>query len=139
MANRKTGRKVAKSRLRWDAESSRDQEEAVSRKVLISTIAIAAAVAVPVADAHTLSKSDAKRAAARVGTALARDLHGSAVYDCTRRSDHAFRCRISIVTLDGDVCVTVVRVAYRGEDARRPTRRVVSGLTCEPPELPSIL
>lgn len=111
----------------------------MSSKALVSTIAIAAAVVVPVADAHTLTKADAKRAAAKVGTSLARDLGGSPVYDCTRRSDHAFRCRISVVTREGDVCVTVVRVAYRGESARRPSRRVVSGPTCESPELPNIL
>ena len=111
----------------------------MSSKALVSTIAIAAAVAVPVADAHTLTKATAKKSAQRVGTALARDLGGRAVYDCTRRSDHAFRCKISIVTLDGDVCVTIVRVAYKSESAEKPIRRVVSGPSCSSPELPNIL
>jgi hypothetical protein len=109
------------------------------RKALISTLAVAAAVAVPVADAHTLSKAAAKREAAKVGSALATDLGGTPVYDCARRSGHAFSCRISVVGREADVCLTVVRVAYRSHRSRRISRRIASGPVCEPPELPTIL
>ena len=108
-------------------------------KALVSTLAIAAAVAVPAAEAHTLSKAAAKREAAKAGAALARDVGGSPVYECTRVGDHAFTCRISVVSREGDVCVSVVRVSYRSRDSRRVSRRVVRGPVCEPPELPSIL
>ena len=109
------------------------------RTALVSTLAIAAAVAVPAAEAHTLSKAAAKREAAKAGAALARQMGGTPVYDCTRRSGHAFTCRISVLGREGDVCVTVVRVAYRSHRSRKVTRRVVSGPICEPPELPKIL
>ena len=109
------------------------------RKALVCTVAIAAAVAVPVADAHTLSKAKAKQAAAKTGAVLAHEMGGTPVYDCTRRSEHAFSCRISVVGRELDVCVTVVRVAYRSHRSRRVSRRVVSPPVCEPPELPPIL
>ena len=109
------------------------------RKALVSTLAVAAAAAVPAADAHTLSKATAKREAAKTGVTLARDMGGTPVYDCTRRSNHAFNCRISVVGREADVCVTVVRVAYRSHRSRRVSRRIVSGPVCEPPELPTIL
>jgi hypothetical protein len=105
---------------------------------LVSSLAIAAAVAVPVADAHPLSKATAKRGATKAGSALARAVGGSAVYDCNRRSIHAFTCRISAVSREGDVCVTVVRVAYRDHSSRTLSRRVVSGPDCQPPELPGL-
>ena len=111
----------------------------MSSKALVSTLAIAATVAVPAASAHTLSKATARREAAKAGAVLARDFGGSPVVDCTRRTEHAFSCRISVVGVDGDVCVSVVRVAYRGRDDRRISRRTVSGPVCSPPELPGIL
>lgn len=111
----------------------------MSTKALVSTIAIAAAVAVPVADAHTLTKATARHAASKAGAAMAQDIGGTAVYDCTRRTQHAFSCRVSAVSGDGDVCVTVVRVAYRDHRSRRVSRRTVSGPTCASPELPAVL
>jgi hypothetical protein len=106
----------------------------VTRKALVSTVAIAAAVAVPVADAHTLSKSAAKREAAKVGE----NFGGAPVYQCTRRSDHVVVCEVSVVGLDGAVCVTRVRVAYR-DRTRNISRRVISGPECDPPEIPKTL
>ena len=108
------------------------------RKALVSTLAVAAATAVPAADAHTLSKATAKREAAKVGAVFASEMGGTPVYDCTRRSDHAFSCRISVVGREADVCVTVVRVAYRNHKSRRVSRRIVSDPVCVPPELPPI-
>ena len=110
----------------------------MSSRPLVSSLAIAAAVAVPVADAHTLSKATAKHAATKAGSALARAVDGAVVYDCTRRSAHAFTCRISAVSREGDVCVTVVRVAYRNHRSRTLSRRVLSGPDCQPPELPGL-
>jgi hypothetical protein len=106
-------------------------------KMLISTVVIAAAVAAPVADAHTLSKSDAKREAAKAGVALSRSIGGlpATVFDCTRQSKHAFTCRIGAVSFDGSVCTSMVKVAYRRHSSETPTRRVVEGPDCEPPEL----
>ena len=113
----------------------------MSRRTLFSVVAIALAVAVPVADAHTLTKATAKREAAKTGAKLAGQLDGlpATIYDCTRRSKHAFRCHIGIVTFDGAVCVSVVRVAYPNHDAETPTRRIVRGPDCEPPELLGLL
>jgi hypothetical protein len=111
----------------------------VSSKALVSTLAIAATVAVPAASAHTLSKATAKREAAKSGAVLARDFGGSPVVDCRRRSDHAFNCRVSVVGVEGDVCVSVIRVAYRGRHDRRVSRSTVSGPVCTPPELLGIL
>jgi hypothetical protein len=110
----------------------------VSLKTLVSTVAIAAAVAAPAANAHTLSKATAKREAAKSGTVLANSIGalGATVYDCTRRSEHAVRCRIGAVAFDGAICVSVVRVAYRNHKSDTPTRRVVNGPDCTPPELP---
>jgi hypothetical protein len=116
-----------------------EQEDALSTRALVPTLVIAVAVAVPAADAHTLSKAAAKREAAKVGVSLARDVGGAPVYDCRRRSAHAFVCRISVVGLEGDVCVTAVRVSYRNRRDRRLSRRVVRPLECQPPELPGIL
>jgi hypothetical protein len=107
----------------------------MSSKALVSAVAIAVAVAVPVADAHTLSKATAKREAAKAGAAALRDLGGAPVTDCTRRSGHVVVCRVSVVAPAGDVCVTVVRVAYSGHRDRTLSRRVLSGPECEPPEL----
>ena len=111
----------------------------MSTKALVSTIAIAAAVVVPVADAHTLTKATARHAATRAGAVFAQDVGGTPVYDCTRRSQHAFNCRVSAVSGDGDVCVTVVRVAYRDHRSQRVSRRTVSGPTCQSPELSGLL
>lgn len=110
----------------------------MSSKTLVSTVALAAAVAAPVADAHTLSKATAKREAAKAGVALANRVGapGATVYDCTRRSEHTFRCRIGAVAFDGAICVSVVRVAYKNHQSTTPTRRVVDGPECTPPELP---
>ncbi len=109
----------------------------MSSRTLVSAVAIALAVAVPVADAHTLSKAAAKQEAARSGAVLARGLGGSpaAVYDCERRTVHAFRCRLGVVALDGAICVSVVRIAYPSHRASSATTRVVRGPDCEPPEL----
>ena len=111
----------------------------MTSKALVSTIAIAAAVAVPVAEAHTLSKSTAKREAAKVGAKLGDSVGGSPVYQCTRRSRHVVVCEVSVVSLDGALCVTRVRVAYRDHDSRTVRRRVLSGPDCEPPELSDVL
>ena len=113
----------------------------MSRKTLVSTLAIAAAVAAPVADAHTLSKTTAKREAAKSGTALAKQVGalGATVYDCTRRSEHKFRCSIGAVAFDGAVCTSVVKVAYKNHQAETPTRKIVSGPDCQPVELPGFL
>jgi hypothetical protein len=113
----------------------------VSSKTLVSTLAIAAAVAAPVADAHTLSKTNAKREAAKSGTSLAKHVGalGATVYDCTRRSEHAFRCSIGAVAFDGAVCTSVVKVAYKNHKSETPTRRIVSGPDCQPVELPGFL
>jgi hypothetical protein len=110
----------------------------VSLKKLVSTVAIAAAVAAPAANAHTLSKATAKHEAAKAGTALAKSIGApeATVYDCTRRSEHAFRCRVGAVAFDGAICVSVVRVAYKNHKSDKPTRRVVDGPDCTPPELP---
>ena len=107
----------------------------MSSKALVSTVAIAAAVAAPAANAHTLSKADAQREAAKSGVSLARSLGGQPVYDCDRRSAHVVVCRVSVVAADGAACVSVVRVAYRGHRDRKLSRRVVSGPDCELPEL----
>ena len=112
-----------------------DQEEAVSSKTLVSVLAAALAVTVPAASAHTLSKATARHEAAKVGTPLSKSVGGVAVYDCDRRSVHAFLCRISVVARGGDVCVAAVRVAYRRHDSRAVRHRTVSGPTCQPPEL----
>jgi hypothetical protein len=111
----------------------------MSSKALVSTIAIAAAVAVPAASAHTLSKATAKREATKAVAALAGDLGGAPVVQCTRKSDHVFVCQVSAVTGAGDVCVTTVRVAYRGRHDRKVSRRVLGGPTCETPEIGGIL
>jgi hypothetical protein len=108
----------------------------MSSKALVSSLAIAAAVAVPVADAHTLSKATAKREAAKFGVRLARSVGGQPVYDCTRRGAHVVVCRVSVVALDGAVCVSRVRVAFTDRRGRTVSRRVVSGPDCEPPGLP---
>ena len=109
----------------------------MSSKMLISTVVIAAAVAAPVADAHNLSKSTAKREAAKSGVALSKSIGGlpATVYDCARLSTHAFTCRIGAVGFDGTICTSTVKVAYRKHSSETPTRRVVSGPDCEPPEL----
>ena len=109
------------------------------RKALVSVLAVAAAAAVPVAEAHTLSKATAKREAAKIGAVFASELGGAPVYDCERRSSHAFSCRISVVGREADVCMTVVRVAYRNHKSRRVSRRIVGDPVCLPPELPTIL
>ena len=110
----------------------------MSSRTLVVTVAIAAVVAVPVADAHTLSKATAKREAAKSGAVLANVVgaSGATVYDCTRRSQHAFRCRIAAVAFDGAVCESIVKVAYKNHKSTTPTRRVVSGPECTPPEIP---
>lgn len=110
----------------------------MSTKALVSTVALAAAMGVPAAEAHTLSKATATRVAAKSGHHLARSVGGSPVYDCTRRSGHAFVCTISLVTADGAVCATRVRVAYRHRRGRSVSRRALSGPTCEPPGLPGV-
>jgi hypothetical protein len=101
-------------------------------------MAIAASVAAPAANAHTLSKATAKDEAAKAGTALANSIGalGATVYDCNRRSEHKFRCRIGAVAFDGAICVSVVRVAYKNHKSDTPTRRVVDGPDCTPVELP---
>ena len=113
----------------------------MSSKTLVSTLAVAAAIAAPVADAHTLSKATAKREAAKSGTALANQVGalGATVYDCTRRSEHAFRCSIGAVAFDGGICVSVLKVAYKNHKSETPTRKIVSGPDCEPPQLPGFL
>lgn len=113
----------------------------MSSKTLVSTLAVAAAVAAPVADAHTLSKSTAKHEAAKSGTALAKNVGalGATVYGCTRRSEHAVRCSLGAVAFDGAVCVSAVKVAYKNHKAETPRRRVVSGPDCQPVELPGFL
>ena len=105
-------------------------------KVLIFTVMVAAAVAAPVADAHTLSKSTAKREAAKSGVALSKSIGGlpATVYDCSRLSQHAFTCRLGAVGFDGTVCTSMVKVAYRRHSSETPTRRVIEGPDCEPPE-----
>ena len=113
----------------------------MSSKTLVSTLAVAAAVAAPVADAHTLSKATAKQEAAKSGTAMAKHVGalGATVYDCTRRAQHAFRCSIGAVAFDGTICVSVVKVAYKNHKSDTPMRKIVSGPDCEPPELPGFL
>ena len=111
----------------------------MSSKALVSMIAIATAVAVPVASAHTLPKAAAKRQAAKASAAVVGDVGGSPVVDCRRRSDHVFVCQVSVVSSAGDVCVTTVRVAYRDARSRRISRRVVGGPLCEPPEIGGIV
>jgi hypothetical protein len=108
----------------------------MSSKALVSTIAIAAAVVVPAASAHTLSKAAAKREAAKAAAALA---GGAPAVECRRRTSHAFLCKVSVVTAAGDVCVTTVRVAYRGHRDRTLSRRVVGAPACETPEIGGIL
>ena len=113
----------------------------MSSKTLVSTLAVAAAVAAPVADAHTLSKSTAKREAGKSGVALAKQVGalGATVYDCTRRSEHKFRCSIGAVAFDGGICTSIVKVSYKNHKAETPTRRIVSGPDCRPVELPGFL
>lgn len=108
------------------------------RKVLLPGLA-AVAVAAPVADAHTLSKKTAKQQSAKATAALVSDLGGDPAYNCTRLTKHKVDCQVSVVTLDGSACVTVVRVSYRSHRSTRPSRRIVSGPDCEVPELPEIL
>lgn len=112
----------------------------MSGKGLVALAAVtAAAVAVPVASAHTLPKAAAKREAAKVGTPLGESVGGAPVYQCARRSEHVVVCEISVVGADGAVCVTRVRMAYRDARERRIGRRVLSGPECTPPELPALL
>ena len=107
-------------------------------KALVSAVAASAAVTAPAADAHTLSIKQAKAEAAAAGSALARSVGGTPVYDCTRRSKHTVDCQISAVALDGAACVTVVRVAYRNHKSRKVSRKTLSGPECEVPEVDGI-
>ena len=109
----------------------------MSSRTLISTVVITAAVAAPIADAHTLSKSTAKSEAAKAGAALSRSIGGlpATVFGCARESKHAFTCKLGAVGFDGTVCTSVVKVAYRRHSSETPTRRVIEGPDCEPPEL----
>ena len=106
-------------------------------KALVSALA-ATAVLVPVADAHTLSKAKAKAEAKKTAPALVGELGGDPVYACTRVSKHKVDCQISLVTIDGSACVTVVRVAYRKHRSRKTSTRVREAPDCEPPGLPDL-
>ena len=109
----------------------------MTRKALVFALA-ATAAAVPVADAHTLSKTKAKNAARAATAGLVSDLGGSPAFKCTRVRAHRVDCQVSLVTVDGSACVTNVRVAYRNHETRTPSTRIVSGPDCEPPELPTL-
>lgn len=109
----------------------------MTRKALVFALAASAAV-VPVADAHTLSKAKAKTAARAATAGLVSDLGGSPAFKCSRVGVHKVDCQVSLVTVDGSVCVTNVRVAYRNHQTRAAATRIVSGPDCEPPELPTL-
>ena len=104
-------------------------------KALVSVVAVSAAV-VPVANAHTLSKTTAKAEARKAGVAIVKELGGSPFYNCTRRGEHRVDCQVSLVTLDGSACVAVIRVAYRSHRDRTLSRKVLNGPDCSPPEIP---
>jgi len=110
----------------------------MTRKALVSiSVSVALAVAfVPVADAHKLTKSAAKREAKKTGTSLAQDLGGTPAYQCTRRTRHKVDCQISLVTLDGQACVKTVRVYYKGHRSKKLRRKTVEPLDCLLPDLP---
>ena len=109
----------------------------MTRKALVSALA-ATAVIVPVADAHTLSKAKAKKEAKKAAPALVGDLGGKPVYDCERVRRHKVDCQISLVTVDGSACATVVRVAYRKHRSRKTATRVREAPDCAPPGLPDL-
>ena len=109
----------------------------MTRKALVFALA-ASAAAVPVADAHTLSKAKAKKTARAATAGLVSELGGTPAFKCTRESAHRFNCQVSLVTVDGSVCVTNVSVSYRSHKSKVAEPRIVSGPDCEPPELPDL-
>lgn len=108
----------------------------MTRKALLSAVAVAAAAAAPAAQAHTLSKSAAKHEVKKTGAGLAMDLGGVPAYKCTRKGDHKVDCQISLVTVDGAACVSTVRVSYKSHRDKKLASKMISGPDCAPPEIP---
>lgn len=108
----------------------------MTRKALISIAAATVALAPTTAQGHTLSKGAAKQEAQKAGASLGQRLGGTPAYSCTRRGDHKVDCQISLVTLDGSACVSVVRVSYRNHRDKTLSSKVLSGPDCAPPEVP---
>jgi hypothetical protein len=86
----------------------------VRRLAALVAVSLAALlVAAPIADAHRLTKREAKRAVKRFAR---QDFYPARIYVryCTRSSAHRMRCRITAF-YDSDYCIARYRVRLRGD------------------------